>query len=467
MMNNDTICALATASGQGAIAIIRISGQHAFSIAESIFIPRNKTHQVLTQATHTVQLGDVYNEESGTLIDEVLLTVFRSPHSYTGEDSVEISCHGSSYIIQELLGILIRKGCRMAAPGEFTQRAFLNGKMDLSQAEAVADLIASESAASHRLAMQQLKGDFSKAFNELRDQLLQFTSLIELELDFSEEDVEFANRAQLITLIQQMDAMLTKLIDSFRLGNAIKKGIPVAIIGETNVGKSTLLNRLLHEERALVSDIHGTTRDSIEETMILEGVQFRFIDTAGIRDTNDQIEHMGIERTFHKIKLANVLLIVLDATQDLPTLNTFIGKITEKATNKKSIFILNKADKIDAQKKEQLDQLSFPQDAWHLFMSAKNGEGIETLEKLIIEASQIPHLGSNEIILSNARHQEALQQTQMALRRALNGLNQNQSGEFISQDIREAIFYLGTITGGAITPDEVLGAIFSKFCIGK
>jgi tRNA modification GTPase len=467
MTNNDTICALATAAGQAAIAIVRVSGQNAFPIVERLFIPRNKTHRVSAQATHTVQFGDVYDAESKTWIDEVLLTVFRSPHSYTGEDAVEISCHGSTFIVQQLLSLLIRHGCRMAAPGEFTQRAFLNGKLDLSQAEAVADLIASESAAAHRLAMQQLKGDFSRAFNELRDQLLQFTSLIELELDFSEEDVEFANRTQLKTIIQQMDTKLSELIDSFRVGNAIKKGIPVAIIGETNVGKSTLLNRLLHEDRALVSDIHGTTRDSIEEMMILEGVTFRFIDTAGIRDTNDQIEHMGIERTFHKIEQANVLLIVLDATQEIKTLNAFIQKISEKSTNKKSIFILNKADKIDADKKHSLQQLTFPTDALHLFLSAKKGDGIETLEKFIVEASQIPHFGNNEIILSNARHQEALQQTQTALRRALEGLNQNHSGEFISQDIREAIFYLGTITGGAITPDEVLGAIFSKFCIGK
>ncbi|MGC9151801.1 MAG: tRNA uridine-5-carboxymethylaminomethyl(34) synthesis GTPase MnmE [Microbacter sp.] len=466
-MNNDTICALATASGQSAIAIVRISGEKAFSIVESMFIPRNKAHQVSTQATHTAQLGDVYDAASDTWIDEVLLTVFRSPHSYTGEDSVEISCHGSSFIVQQVLNLLIQKGCRMAAPGEFTQRAFLNGKMDLSQAEAVADLIASESAAAHRLAMQQLKGEISKAFNDLRDQLLQFTALIELELDFSEEDVEFANREQLKSFIHQMDVLLTKLIDSFRVGNAIKKGIPVAIIGETNVGKSTLLNRLVHEERALVSDIHGTTRDSIEETMILEGVQFRFIDTAGIRDTNDQIEHMGIERTFHKIAQASVLLIVLDATQGIEALKAFIQKINQKASNKKSIFILNKADKIDDNQKEQLTQFTFPENALHLFMSAKTGDGIDTLEKFIVEASQIPHLGNQEIILSNVRHQEALQQTQTALRRALDGLNNNRSGEFISQDIREAIFYLGTITGGAITPDEVLGAIFSKFCIGK
>ncbi len=466
-MHNDTICALSTAPGQGAIAIIRLSGKEAIAIADRMFRPRYPVHSIKEQRSHCVNFGDIYNRETESVIDEVLVTVFRAPNSYTGEDIVEISCHGSSFIEQQILHLLINHGCRMAQPGEFTQRAYLDGKMDLSQAEAVADIIASESAAAHRLAIQQLKGGFSKALNDLRNELLNFTALIELELDFSEEEVEFANREQLNHLIDHIDTVISQLIDSFKVGNAIKNGIPVAIIGETNVGKSTLLNRLLHEDRALVSDIHGTTRDTIEEVLVLEGVQFRFIDTAGIRDTHDQIETLGIERTFHKISQATLLLIVLDATRSLEELISFIEQIVQKTPDKKRVFILNKADKIDDATQKQLVGLPFPSGDQPVFLSAKRGDGISALEKLIVEASQIPHIGNSDVIVTNLRHQEALQQAHTAIARVIEGLRENRSGEFLSQDIREAIYYLGTITGGAITPDEVLGTIFSKFCIGK
>ncbi|MBB3186913.1 tRNA uridine-5-carboxymethylaminomethyl(34) synthesis GTPase MnmE [Microbacter margulisiae] len=466
-MNNDTICALSTAPGQGAIAIVRLSGIDAISVAGKIFVPHRKSHPLSEQASHTVQFGDIRDPENGALIDEVLVTLFRTPHSYTGEDLVEISCHGSSYIEQQILRLLLRYGCRMAQPGEFTQRAFLDGKMDLSQAEAVADIIASESAAAHRLAVQQLKGGFSKALNDLREQLLNFTALIELELDFSEEEVEFADRSQLSELIHHIDSVISRLIDSFNVGNAIKNGIPVAIVGETNVGKSTLLNKLLHEERALVSDIHGTTRDTIEEVLVLDGIQFRFIDTAGIRDTRDHIESMGIERTFNKIEQASLLLVVLDATRDNESLATFISQITKKTAGKKRIFILNKADKITAGERKQRIDLPFPDSDPYVFLSAKKGEGIDLLEQKIVEAAQIPHIGNNDVIVTNMRHQEALSMARTAIRRVIDGMERNLSGEFLSQDIREAIFYLGTITGGAITPDEVLGSIFSRFCIGK
>jgi tRNA modification GTPase len=466
-MHNDTICALSTASGQGAIAIIRLSGKEAIPIVDRLFKQRYAARSIKEQRSYSVNFGDIYNPGTENVVDEVLVTVFRAPHSYTGEDIVEISCHGSSFIEQQILQLLINNGCWMAQPGEFTQRAYLDGKMDLSQAEAVADIIASESAAAHKLAIQQLKGGFSKALNDLRDELLNFTALIELELDFSEEEVEFADREQLNLLINHIETIIAKLIDSFKVGNAIKNGIPVAIIGETNVGKSTLLNRLLHEERALVSDIHGTTRDSIEEMLILEGIQFRFIDTAGIRETHDQIESLGIERTFHKISQATLLLIVLDATRSPEELIPFIEQIMQKTPDKKRVFILNKADKIDGAKQEQLNGLPFPSGDQPVFLSAKRGDGIAALEHLIVEASQIPHIGNNDVIVTNLRHQEALQQAHTAIVRVIEGLRENRSGEFLSQDIREAIHYLGTITGGVITPDEVLGTIFSKFCIGK
>jgi tRNA modification GTPase len=465
-MNNDTICAISTAPGQGAIAIVRVSGDKAFSICDTIFRAKNTASRVSLQKTHTIAFGNIINAGNDP-VDEVLLTVFRTPHSYTGEDSVEIACHGSSFIQQQLLQLLIESGCRMAQAGEFTQRAFLNGKMDLSQAEAVADLIAAESAAAHKLAINQLKGGFSDELNRLRTELLNFTSLIELELDFSEEEVEFANRDQLNTLIAHIEMVTSKLINSFSVGNAVKNGIPVAIVGETNVGKSTLLNRLVNEERAIVSDIHGTTRDTIEEVMTFGGVQFRFIDTAGIRDTRDKIESLGIERTFHKMDLATIVLPVLDATRSKEELTRFIVDIVAKTENKSRIFIINKIDTISAEQRAEVDALPFPSNDTKCFLSAKFGQGYQFLQQALIDAANIPAIGSSDVIVTNVRHYEALRTAHASILRVIDGLHDNISGEFISQDIREAIYYLGLITGGSITNDEVLGNIFSKFCIGK
>jgi tRNA modification GTPase TrmE len=465
-MNNDTICAISTAPGQGAIAVVRVSGQHAIAACNAIFKAKNNIRDVLSQKGQTVSFGNIINQK-GETVDEVLLTVFRNPHSYTGEDSVEISCHGSAFIQQQILQLLIANGCRMAEPGEYTQRAFMNGKMDLSQAEAVADLIAAESAAAHKLAINQLKGGFSEELNRLRAELLDFTSLIELELDFSEEEVEFANRDQLNTLINHIELVTTKLINSFSVGNAVKNGIPVAIVGETNVGKSTLLNRLLNEERAIVSDIHGTTRDTIEEVMTFGGVQFRFIDTAGIRDTRDKIESLGIERTFHKIDQATIVLPVLDSTRSITELTQFATDIVEKTNGKQRIFIVNKIDSLTEDKRAALHALPVLMNEPCCFLSAKFGQGYDQLQQALITAANIPEIGASDVIVTNARHYEALLKAQEAILRVIEGLNNNISGEFVSQDIREAIYYLGLITGGSITNDEILGNIFQKFCIGK
>jgi tRNA modification GTPase len=465
-MNYDTICAISTASGHGAIAIVRVSGNKAIDVCNAIFKAKNRDRDILSQKAQIVRFGDIVNA-NGEIIDEVLLTVFRAPHSYTGENSVEISCHGSAFIQQQILQLLIENGCRMAEPGEFTQRAFMNGKMDLSQAEAVADLIAAESTAAHKLAVNQLKGGFSDELNRLRAELLDFTSLIELELDFSEEEVEFANREQLHTLITHIESVTSKLINSFSVGNALKNGIPVAIVGETNVGKSTLLNRLLNEERAIVSDIHGTTRDTIEEVMTFGGVQFRFIDTAGIRDTRDKIESLGIERTFHKIDQATIVLPVLDSTRSITELTHFANEIIEKSAGKQRIFIVNKIDSLTSEKREALESLPALTNEPCCFLSAKFGQGYSQLQQALIAAANIPEISSSDVIVTNARHYEALKLSQEAILRVIDGLNNNISGEFISQDIREAIYYLGLITGGSITNDEILGNIFSKFCIGK
>lgn len=465
-MNHDTICAISTASGQGAIAVVRISGDNALTVCDSIFRAKHQTRNVSSQKAQTVSFGAIINPQGDT-VDEVLVSVFRAPHSYTGEESVEISCHGSGYIQQQILQLLIDNGCRMAEPGEFTQRAFINGKMDLSQAEAVADLIAAESAAAHKLAINQLKGGFSAELNRLRAELLHFTSLIELELDFSEEEVEFANRDELNRLIANIETVTNHLIHSFSVGNAVKNGIPVAIVGETNVGKSTLLNRLLNEERAIVSDIHGTTRDTIEEVMTLGGVQFRFIDTAGIRDTRDKIESLGIERTFHKIDQATIVLPVLDATRDIAELVQFATEIKEKTDGKQRIFIINKTDTLTDGKRILLTSLPALAGESICFLSAKYGQGYETLQQALVSAANIPEIGASDVIVTNARHYEALKQAHAAILRVIEGLHDNISGEFLSQDIREAIYYLGLITGGSITNDEILGNIFSKFCIGK
>ena len=447
MNNNDTICALATAPG-GAIAIIRISGNDAFRIVSSVF---NKSiHDV---PANTVHYGTI-SDDAG-IIDEVLVTVFRSPHSYTGEDSVEISCHGSRYIIQQILDLFVKQGCRMADPGEYTMRAFMNGKMDLSQAEAVADLIASSNQASHQLALSQLRGSVSSELAKLRDQLLRLTSLLELELDFSDhEELEFADRRELLQLAQTIEAHITQLAHTFEAGQAIKQGIPVAIIGKTNVGKSTLLNTLLGDDRAIVSDIHGTTRDTIEEVININGVAFRFIDTAGLRDTDDKIEKIGIERTLKKMEEARIVIYLLD---EEPT-EEERKNIEKIAKEKKVLFVQNKADLIDT------SSFSFPN---MLPISAKEGTNIETLKQKIYEAAKLPVLSDNDVIISSSRHYNALLAASDHLHRVLTGLQSHTPTDLVAEDLRLTINTLSEITGGLITSQETLNNIFSHFCVGK
>lgn len=464
-MNHSTITAISTAPGIGGIAVIRVSGSEAIPLCDKIFQPRNKSIKLVDQAANTVVFGSVVDDASET-IDDVLVSVFRKPHSFTGEDVVEISCHGSVFIQQQVLHLLIEKGCRLAMPGEFTQRAFLNGKMDLAQAEAVADLIASGSAASHRMAMNQMRGGFSNELTSLRTQLLDFVSLVELELDFSEEDVEFADRTQLKELALEIEKHISGLADSFRIGNALKNGIPVALVGETNVGKSTLLNLLLKEEKAIVSDIHGTTRDTIEDIVNIRGISFRFIDTAGIRKTTDTIESIGIERTFRKIEQASIVLWILDCTQLSEHIEWLTEKIEKKAEGKKVIMIFNKIDKITIDEREVLIQLFSQFDCERIFISAKNKTNIKELEETLVRASQIPEIHPGDVVVSNIRHYEALRQALMAIQRVIESMENGLSGDFLSQDIRECMFYLGEITG-QISNDEILGNIFGKFCIGK
>ena len=404
-------------------------------------------------------------QDDGEIIDEVLIGLFKSPHSYTGEDCVEISCHGSSFILQQVMQLLIRKGCRAAGPGEFTQRAFLNGKMDLSQAEAVADLIASSSAATHRMAMNQMRGGFSRELSALRERLLHLTSLMELELDFSDhEELEFADRSELRTLADHIEQVISKLAQSFSVGNAIKNGIPVAIIGETNAGKSTLLNALLNEDKAIVSDIHGTTRDVIEDTININGQLFRFIDTAGIRETSDTIEALGIERSFKALDQAQIVILMYDLTRDLKDFEAFYQEIAPRLTNKSVILAMNKCDVLPT---SSLPTFSFPTEGWHqIAISAKGKLHIAELQQLLTEVSSIPTLHQSDIIVTNARHFEALTHALEAIHRVQEGLNSSLSGDFISQDLRECIFHLSDIVG-EVTTDQVLGNIFQHFCIGK
>ncbi len=464
-MNHSTIAAISTAPGVGGIAVIRISGSEAISLCQQLFQPRSKSIRFEEQAANTVIFGSVV-DDNGETIDDVLVSLFRAPHSFTGVDVVEISCHGSVFIQQQILHLLIEKGCRLAMPGEFTQRAFLNGKMDLAQAEAVADLIASGSAASHRMAMNQMRGGFSNELTNLRTQLLDFVSLVELELDFSEEDVEFADRTRLKELAHEIETHISTLADSFRVGNALKNGIPVALVGETNVGKSTLLNLLLKEEKAIVSDIHGTTRDTIEDIVNVHGISFRFIDTAGIRKTNDTIETIGIERTFKKIEQASIVLWILDCTQLSEHIEWLTEKIQKKAEGKKVIMIFNKIDKITPEEREVLTQLFNQFDCERIFISAKNRINIKELEEALVRASQIPEIHPGDVVVSNIRHYEALRLALLAIQRVITSMESGLSGDFLSQDIRECMFYLGEITG-QISNDEILGNIFGKFCIGK
>ena len=458
-MINDTICAPATAMG-GAIGIIRVSGEQAIEIASSIF------SSDLTKAEpNTIHYGHIVS--SGETIDEVLVSVFRAPHSYTGEDSVEISCHGSRYILNKVLELLVQQGCRMANPGEFTQRAFLNGKMDLSQAEAVADLIASTNKATHQMALSQLRGGISSELGILREELLKLTSLLELELDFSDhEDLEFADRSELLELAKNIDNKVTNLAKSFEVGQALKNGIPVAIIGKTNVGKSTLLNRLLKDDRAIVSDIHGTTRDTIEDTIDINGVTFRFIDTAGLRETTDTVEKIGIERTYAAIEKAQIILWLIDEN---PT-ESELQEILEKTKDKKLVIIQNKMDK----DKEFSDFHSTPNtqhptlNTQHpISISAKFGTNIDQLETAIFEAANIPAVTESDIIISSARHYEALTRAHEHLQRVLDGMNKQLSGDLLAEDLRLTLDTLGDITGSQITTHEVLGNIFTNFCMGK
>ena len=448
-LKSQTICALATAPG-GAIGIIRISGPRTLEILSRVF-----SKNLANADGNTIHYGHIKDGEA--VVDEVLVSVFRAPYSYTGEESAEISCHGSRYILNKVLALLIENGCRQANPGEFTQRAYLNGKMDLSQAEAVADLIASTNQATHQIAMSQLRGHFSSQLAQLREQLLKLTSLLELELDFSDhEDLEFADRSELLELTKTINNHITHLAQSFETGQAIKRGIPVAIVGKTNVGKSTLLNALLKDDRAIVSDIHGTTRDTIEDTIDIKGITFRFIDTAGIRQTTDTIEQIGIDRTYAAIEKARIVLWLIDKEPSIEEIND----ISQRTENKKLIVVKNKIDK---EENNSYNLLNLP----FVAISAKFGTGMEELERAIYEASDIPTLTENDIIVTNARHYDALVRAHEHIQRVIDGLQMQLSGDLLSEDLRQALDTLAEITGGQITPNEVLGNIFKNFCVGK
>ena len=458
-MNNNTICAIATAPG-GAIGIIRISGPEAISIADKVFRPIGTNLSLSQRKAYTLAFGNIVNSEN-EVVDEVLVSIFRAPHSYTGEDSVEISCHGSSYILQQVMFLLTENGCVPAGPGEFTQRAFLNGKMDLSQAEAVADLISSTNKATHDMALSQLKGHFSNELSELREHLLKLTSLLELEIDFSDhEDLEFADRSELYTLANDIHLRLVSLARSFEVGNALKNGIPVAIVGNTNVGKSTLLNHLLHEEKAIVSDVHGTTRDFIEDTTIINGIQFRFVDTAGIRKTDDIVENIGIERTYQKMQEAKIVLWLIDKQ---PT-EAEIEDIKERVEGKKLIVVRNKIDKSTTHSTFNVPQSTFTT----VDISAKYGTNLPLLEQRIVEAADIPQISESDIVITSARHYSALLHADESLQRVINSMDLGLSGDLLAEDLRMVIEHLAEITGEErITSQETLNSIFSSYCIGK
>lgn len=462
MYNQDTIIALATPSGVGAIAVLRVSGPEALSISNTLFKSIHDK-QLIDQPTHTLHLGHIVDQDR--VLDEVLISLFKNPKSYTGEDVVEISCHGSSFIQQEILQLFVRMGCRVANPGEFTLRAFLNGKMDLSQAEAVADLIASDSAAAHQIALQQMRGGFSSEIQSLRDELLNFAALIELELDFSEEDVEFADRQQFQALLNRIVKVLKYLIDSFSTGNVIKNGVPIAIVGAPNVGKSTLLNTLLNEDKAIVSNIAGTTRDAIEDELTIEGVKFRFIDTAGIRQTDDTVETIGIEKTFEKMAQSQVILQLFDANtiteKTASIVQEQIQQTTTEHPDKQHIIVFNKMDLGDIEYlTKEFENQSF------LGLSAKTGQGVETLKTQLLQLVQTGQLRNNDTIITNARHYDALRLALDNIQKVKAGLQNGLSGDLLAIDIREALFHFGQITGD-ISTDDLLGHIFSNFCIGK
>ena len=477
-MSTSTICAVSTASG-GAIGVVRVSGSQAISITEQIFRAANGKPLSERKAS-SLTFGHIV-DENNNVVDEVLVSLFRAPHSYTGEDATEISCHGSSYILQRVVQLLLAAGCEAAAPGEFTQRAFLNGKMDLSQAEAVADVITSTTAASHQVAMSQMRGDFSKQLGMLREQLVHLTSLLELELDFSDhEDLEFADRSALDAIAAQIESVTQRLADSFATGNVLKNGLPVAIVGSTNSGKSTLLNALLHDDRAIVSDVHGTTRDVIEDTFTLGGTLFRFIDTAGLRSTEDVVEQMGIARSRQKLEEAKIVLFVVDATQVAFQMEALGTEILEAMNGRPLVVLFNKADLLE--EKAMNDLLTQPLAHWisgvslssqqeppivKLSISAKEGLGLDTLTDTLVGLAQENTTSAGDIIVTNARHYAALTAALADIRRVRQGLSTHLSGDFVAQDLRECLFHLAEITGGAVTTDEVLGTIFKNFCVGK
>lgn len=470
MLNNNTICAIATAPG-GAIGIIRISGPMAINIADRIFRPVGSTLSLSERKAYTLAFGNIVNANND-VVDEVLVSIFRAPHSYTGENSVEISCHGSAYVLQQVMLLLTENGCSPAGPGEFTQRAFLNGKMDLSQAEAVADLISSTNKATHDMAMSQLKGHFSNELADLRAHLLKLTSLLELELDFSDhEELEFADRSELYTLANDIHKRLLSLARSFEVGNALKNGIPVAIVGNTNVGKSTLLNHLLHEEKAIVSDVHGTTRDFIEDTTIINGIQFRFVDTAGIRKTDDVVENIGIERTYQKMQEAKIVLWLIDKQPS----DSEIDDIKTRVAGKKLIIVRNKMDLTNsslnnsssAQPTIQNSNFNI-QNSSSVDISAKYGTNISKLEQLIVETANIPQLSESDIVITSVRHYSALLHADESLQRVIDSMNLGLSGDLLAENLRMVIDYLAEITGEErITPQETLQNIFTHFCVGK
>ena len=468
--SEECICALATPAG-GAIGIIRLSGSEAIRLTDKVFVSVSGK-QLSAAKPNTLHYGEI-KDKDGHTIDDVLVSVFRAPHSYTGEDSTEISCHGSRYILQQVLQRLIEVGCRQAEPGEYTRRAYMNGKMDLSQAEAVADLIASTNKATHQMALSQLKGHFSSELTLLREKLLKMTSLLELELDFSDhEELEFADRSELRALAAEIEKKITTLAHSFETGNALKQGVPVAIVGKTNVGKSTLLNRLLHEEKAIVSNIHGTTRDVIEDTTLIDGITFRFIDTAGIRKTDDVVENIGIERTYQKMEEAKIVIWLLDA---LPT-EAEIEDMKEKNQGKKLLMVFNKIDEISFDKavlsSDENSQTSSSvslsdENVSILNISARTGENVSDLEQALVRAADIPEITENDVIVTSARHYEALLRADESLSRVLESMEMGMSGDIIAEDLKMVLEELGEITGGQISSQETLNNIFKHFCIGK
>ena len=472
----ECICALATQAG-GAIGIIRLSGSNAITITDKIFQSANG--KSLEEAKpYTLHYGEI-KDKDGNTIDDVLVSVFRAPHSYTGENSTEISCHGSRYILQQVLHRFTEVGCRQAEPGEYTRRAYLNGKMDLSQAEAVADLIASTNKATHKMALSQLKGHFSNELSLLREKLLKMTSLLELELDFSDhEELEFADRSDLQALAEEINHKITTLAHSFETGNALKQGVAVAIVGKTNVGKSTLLNRLLHEEKAIVSDIHGTTRDVIEDTTLIDGITFRFIDTAGIRKTDDVVENIGIERTFQKMEEAKIVIWLLD---EQPSASE-IEEMKQKNQGKKLLVVFNKMDKLENDKlafdkfthscgsdssESEASEGESSEAQSPLFISARTGENVSSLEQALVKAADIPEITENDVIITSARHYEALLRAHNSLSRVLESMEMGMSGDIIAEDLKMVLEELGEITGGQISSQETLNNIFKHFCIGK